>query len=120
MTKQAHTALIALGTKTSVYSAGAADLTMTAADVANKEQTTLTGDELVVAHNTDSGAHTVTITSIADSNGRTGNIASYSLAAGDYVVFGPFEMDGWRQADGALYFEADSATVKFGVIRVVR
>jgi len=120
MARQSHTPLTALGTKTDDYSAGAADLTMTAADVANKESVTMTGNELVIAHNTGVGAQTVTVSSVVDDQGRTGDISTYSLAADDYAVFGPFGTEGWRQSDGALYFEADSADVKFGVVKLVR
>jgi len=121
MARQSHTALTALGTKGSSYTANAADLTMTAADASNKEEVAFTGSEVVVAHNTDVSAHTVTISSIADDDhGRTGDITSYSLGAGEYAVFGPFDLDGWRQSGGLLHFEADDATVKFGVVKLTR
>lgn len=118
MARQSHTPLTALGTKTNAYSAGAADLTMTAADVANKEEVTLTGAEIVIAHNTGASEHTVTITSVADSQGRTGDIETYALAADDYAVFGPFGTEGWLQSSGKLHFEADDAEVKFAVVKL--
>lgn len=120
MARQSHTPLTALGTKTDDYSAGAADLTMTAADIVNYEEVTLTGNELVIAHNTDAGAQTVTISSVVDDMGRTGDISTYSLAADDYAVFGPFGTEGWRQSDGKLYFQASAVTVKLGVVKLVR
>jgi len=118
MARQAHTPLSALGTKTNAYSAGAADLTMQAADVANKEAVVCTGAEIVIAHNTGAGAHAITVSSVVDSYGRTGDVDSYSLGAGEYAVFGPFETEGWIQSDGKLYFEADNADVKFGVVKL--
>jgi hypothetical protein len=93
---------------------------MTAADAANFEQVTLTGTEIVIAHNTGGSPYTVTITSIADAMGRTGDIATYSLAASDYAVFGPFKLEGWQQADGKLYFAASNASVVFGVVKLPR
>jgi hypothetical protein len=94
---------------------------MTAASVANKEQVALTGNELVIAHNTGAvDAHTITISSVIDDMGRTGDVAAYSLAAGEYAVFGPFGTEGWRQSDAKLYFEANHAEVKFGVVKLVR
>lgn len=120
MARQSHIPLTALGTKTDDYSAGAADLTMTAADTVNKEEVALTGNELVVAHNTNAGAQTVTVSSVVDDMGRTGDITTYSLAADDYAVFGPFGLQGWRQSDGSLYFEASHADVKLGVVKLVR
>lgn len=119
MARQSHTPLTVLGTKTSAYTANGADLTMTAADASNKEQVTITGKELVIAHNTGASAYTVTISSVADAAaGRTGDVSAYSLAAGEYAVFGPFDLDGWEQSDGKLYFEASNASVKFGVVRI--
>jgi len=108
------TALGAYGT----YSANAADLTMAAADVGDKNQFTFAGNDLVVAHNTAGTAQTVTISSVADPYGRTGDIDTYSIGAGEYAVFGPFEAAGWQQSDGKVYLEADSADVKLGVVKL--
>ena len=118
MARQSHTPLVALGTKTNAYSANAADLTMTAADVSNYEEVALTGAEIIIAHNTGASAYTITISSVADAQGRTGDIAAYSLGAGEYAVFGPFGTEGWLQSDGKLYFQASDAAVKFGVVRL--
>jgi hypothetical protein len=118
MARQSHTPLTALGTKTDAYSAGAADLTMTAADASNKEEVTFTGAEIVIAHNTGASEHTVTISSVVDALGRTGDVSAYALAAGDYAVFGPLDIEGWRQSAGKLYFEANDAEVKFGVVKL--
>jgi hypothetical protein len=118
--RQSHTPLTALGTKTDAYSAGVADLTMTTADTVNKEDVVLTGNELIVAHNTNAGAQTVTVSSVVDEMGRTGDITTYSLAADDYAIFGPFGTEGWRQTGGKLHFEASHADVKLGVVKLVR
>lgn len=118
MARQVHTPLTALGTKMNAYSAGAADLTMTAADAVNYEEVAFTGTEIVIAHNTGASPYVVTISSVADAQGRTGDIDSYSLAADDYAVFGPLKLEGWLQVGGLLYFEADNAAVKFGVVKL--
>jgi len=68
---------------------------------------------ILMARNTNAGAQTVTITSAADSMGRTGDITTYSIAAGGIAFFGPFETDGWRQSDGNLYAVASHIDVKF-------
>lgn len=96
--------------------ADSADITMTAADVANGNQFVPTGNELVIAHNSGASPYTVTITSVAAGNNRTGDITTYSLAAGDYAVFGPFRREGWLQSDGYIYLAASNASVKFGII----
>jgi len=118
MTKQAHTPFTALGSKTNVYTANAADITMLVADVSNKEMVVASGNDLVVAHNTGGSPYTITVSSVVDPYGRTGDVAAYSLGAGEYAVFGPFANDGWRQTDGKLYFEASNAAVKFGVVKL--
>lgn len=111
------TKFVPIGPVSSKYTANAADLTMTAADPVNKQQVKLTREgDIIVAHNTGGSPATVTITSTADALGRTGDITTYSLGAGEYAVFGKFQSQGWVQSDGNLYFEASSADVKFGVI----
>jgi hypothetical protein len=114
MPRVVHTPVAAPGTQN--YTGAA--LTQLAADTVNKEEVVITGKELVLAQNSDVGAHTVTITSVADNLGRTKDIAAVSLAAGELRIFGPFGLEGWRQSDGFLYFEANHATIKFSVLRL--
>lgn len=118
MPRQTHTALTLCGSYPALQpAANALDLTMTAADAGNFEQVALTGRQILVWHNTGVSARTVTVTSIADgSKRRTGDITTYSIGAGKYGAAGPFEIDGWRQTDGYLYFAASHADVKFGVV----
>lgn len=111
-TINAVTALGAYGT----YSANAADFTWTAADVANKNQTVATNNLLLLAYNSGGSPYTVTVSSVADPFNRSGDIATYSLGAGEYAVFGPFQNVGWKQSDGYLYYEASNAAVRFAVI----
>ena len=107
--------------------AGTLALAFQAADPALKQYTPLvSGKTYLLAMNTDSSAHTVTISSVADAFKRTGNITSYSLAAitGTTPViaqFGPFATAGWlTPTDGVsvagLWFEASDATVKFAIV----
>ena len=92
-------------------------VTMTAADTVNKEQTVLTGSEIIIAHNAGATPRNVTITSVADPRtGRVGHITSDPIAAGAIKAYGPLGLAGWRQGDGTVYFEADHADVKFGVL----
>jgi hypothetical protein len=96
--------------------AGSMDLIETAADASNKNQFAASGNDLVIAHNSGGSPYTVTITSVADDEGRTGDITAYSVAAGGIAFFGPFKRHGWAQADGMIYLEASNASVKFGVL----
>jgi hypothetical protein len=97
--------------------ADSADLVETAADATEKQETSISGREIIVAHNTGVGARTVTFTSVAHL-GRTGDITAYSIGAGEIAVFGPFKAVGWRQSNGKLYYEASHADVKFAVIAI--
>ena len=99
------------------YSANSADLTMTAADASNGNQFLATGKDLLIAHNTGAGARTVTVQSVADEKGRTGNIGAYSLGAGEYGVIGVFtNQQGFKQTDGYIYVDGEHAEVKLGVV----
>lgn len=100
--------------------ANSADLTLTAADAVNKSQATFgsAGALLVFAINTHAtDAQDVTIESAPDTLNREGDITDYSIAAGEVFWF-IARRNGWRQADGMLYFDASNAAVKFGVIEV--
>lgn len=94
------------------------DLTMAAADVANLNQFSASGNDLIFMHNTGASPYTVTITSMPDAYGRSQDIATYSLAAGDYAVVGPMKLPGWVQADGKIYLQASNASVKFGIVAI--
>src|SRR3990167_9541476 len=121
MPRYTHAALAVAGSYPALQpAADSLDLAMTAADATNKEQVVLTGKQILVWHNTSAATpRTVTITSIADGgHKRSGDVTTYSVAAGEYGAFGPVEIDGWRQSDGNLYFEASHAEVKFGVLRL--
>lgn len=73
---------------------------------------------LVIVQNSHAtNAYTVTFTSVAGSStlNRTGDITTYSLAAGEIGVF-IFERNGWFQSDSMLYCEASNAAVKIGAV----
>lgn len=97
-------------------SANALDLALTAADVANKNQFAPSGNDLILVQNSGASPYTVTLTSAPDPQNRTGDIATYSLDAGEFAVLGPVKTMGWVQADGYVYLEASNASVKFGII----
>lgn len=76
-----------------------------------------TGREVLIAYNSGASPYTVTISSVAYL-GRTGDITAYSLAAGEFAIFGPFDPRGWNQADGQVYVVGSNAAVKFAVIQL--
>lgn len=84
-------------------------------DDVNGNKFTATGRDLLRVHNTDTGAQTFTITSVADpATGRTGDI-SVSIGAGEVRIFGPFELRGWADANGEIIIPADAALANFNI-----
>ena len=106
----------ALGPYGDYSTANAADLTMAAADVGNGNQFASSGRDLLVAYNSGGSPYYVTVSSVADPYGRTGDITQYDVGAGEYAVFGPFKRPGWIQTDGYVYVDAENAAVYLGVV----
>ncbi len=99
-----------------VVTANSRDLAMQAGDVALGNYTALVeGKTLVIIQNTDVGAHTVTITSVADSLNRTGDVSAYSLGAGELALFGPFKAVGWTHG-GQIWIDVNDATMKIAAV----
>jgi len=98
------------------YSDSGVDVTLTTADTSNDDQFLASGSDLVIAVNTGASPATVTINSVADEYGRTGDVSAYSVGAGETAVFGPFPTHGWAQSDGYVYLEASSTDIDFGVV----
>lgn len=93
----------------------------TAADVANGNRFTLSGHEILLAHNTDSASHNLGIVSSPDSRGRSQDIAAYAIAAGKIAMFSFLSgQEGWAEGDGMCHVTADDATVKFSVLYLQR
>lgn len=92
------------------------DTTGTAADTVNQNEASFGSSDrlLLTAHNTGASARTITITSTPDPFNRSGNVAAYSLGAGEHMAF-MVKRAGWAQSDGKLYFEANNAEVVFRV-----
>ncbi len=99
--------------------ADALDVVMTAADVSNGNQFVLDGPVILIAQNTDgASARTITLTSIADQQNRTGDVTNYSIGIGEVEAFKIDQNAGWKQTDGMFYLSASNAAVKFGIIRL--
>jgi len=100
--------------------AGSADFVWTTAgaDFADGASFVLTGREILLVRNDNVGAQTLTITSVVDKYGRTGDITAYSMAAADYVVMPIFKTEGWKQTTGLLHFAASATDVFFAVLRM--
>ena len=97
------------------------ELTLTAADAVNLNETPAVTKAVLVAYNSGGSTRTVTVTSVADSTtGRTGDV-SKSLTTGKYW-FWVLVKNGWAYDDSGTYkfrFSADHADVKFAIIKMV-
>jgi hypothetical protein len=94
------------------------DIALTPADPVNFQQTPMSTPFYLIALNTGASNYTVTITSVPDSKRRSGDITGYTLAPGDMVILRFDNTEGWKQADGMLYYQASNAAVKFAVIPI--
>ena len=97
--------------------AGAQDIPVEASDSANGNHFTASGKDLLIVHNTDAGAQTVTVECKEDSHGRDGSVPAYSLAAGDIAYIGILDTDGYKQTDGTVIIGTSADTVKLAVLR---
>lgn len=100
--------------------ANSLDKTFTACDVANLNQVNaVNGREIYTFKNSHASTpYTFTITSVPDSKlKRSGDIGPYTLAAGveaQCVLPG----DGFRQADGSVYFAGSNAAVVVNITKI--
>lgn len=94
------------------------DIVWTAADTVNNNAFTMSGNDVLLCYNSGASPYTVTVSSVADSLGRTGDIATYSIAAGTISWIGPIPVNGFAQANGQCYISASNVAVKFAVIKV--
>lgn len=114
----ARTALAVTQLKQNNYAVQAGDLAVPfASDLANGNAFQATGQEILLAQNTDAAPHNMTVTSVPDHLGRTQDIASYSVPANSSAAIEASVMEGWKQADGNIYLATDNALLKFAVIR---
>jgi len=101
-------------------SANGLDFSFAAADEVNGNSFVCSGRELILMHNDHAtDAATVTIASAPDPYGRTKDIATYSLAAGEFATFWIGRTTGWRQSDGKVNLDvAGTGTIKFAILRI--
>jgi hypothetical protein len=101
--------------------AGSADFTFAAGDVANGNSFVCTGKEVLLAYNSDgANPYYVTISSVDDEKGRSEDITQYSLAAGDYAVFGVglTNSKGWKDTGGLINIAVENVAVQVAVLRI--
>lgn len=97
-------------------SALAADLVLTLnTDPTDRSTALIDGKTMVLAYNTDTLSHTITIGSAPDTLNRSGDITTYAVAAGKVSVFGPFPAVGWANA-GLLNIDVTDSHLVLAVI----
>lgn len=108
-----------IATQTLSFQSGAA-ITLSAADSANGMLFSNDGETLLVVRNASASSITVTVVSVADLYGRTGDISA-TVAAGAFWISGPLEPSIWNQTSsdlGKTYVNFSSATsVTVGAIK---
>jgi hypothetical protein len=95
-----------------------ADVTMNNSDQANGNEFTNDGKTELHVLNGDGSARTLTVSGVADENGRTQDLA-IAISAGKTARIGPFRPRGYNQTDGKVYLSWSVGTttaVKIGVV----
>ena len=115
-----QTALTPVQLKQDNYAVQAGDLTITpaAADAVNGNSFVATGSEILLIQNTDASPHNITITSVADSIGRTdSSLTNYSCPANSISMIQISQLAGWIQAGQVINLLAASALLHISVLR---
>jgi hypothetical protein len=99
------------------HATAGATLGWTVADTVLNNQFLSTGREILLVRSDSADTHTVTVTSVADKYGRTGD-TSKALVAGTYAVFQQFPTHGWQASDGYIVVSTDTDLIYYSVIRV--
>jgi len=102
------------------YAVVAGDLAVApvAMDNVNGNSFVPTGKEILLIQNTDgAGAHTFSITSVADPYGRTdSSLQNYSVPLSSIIMIEMSQLTGW-QSGGLVLLTSSSALLKISVLR---
>jgi len=91
-------------------------VTATSLDTTDGNVFTLTGGELVRIENTaDSGDASVTLSSVDSDKTKRQEDITETVSPGEAYIYGPTERDGWRDSNGELKIDGDSADVEIEV-----
>lgn len=116
MARQTLTKTTIVGPYPASVPADSLDLNLQAADPVNFNQFSPGGDDLLIVQNSHAAnPYTFTLTSAPDAFNRSGDITTYSLAAGEIAAFRVKTM-GWVQTDGKVYLAGSNAAIKFAVV----
>jgi hypothetical protein len=107
-----------LGIQSLVVAPGALVIPFGVCDFTLGDQTPSTGKEILAFQNVAVGAKTVTIDGAPDAYGRDGAITTYSIPASGVIITGVLTQQAFRQSDGMIYINAETADVKVAVLRI--
>ena len=117
----AQTPLTPVTLKQNNYAVLAGDLAIVpvAMDAVNGNSFPATGQEILLFQNSDgAAAHTVTVTSVADSLGRLDTaLTAYSIPLNGIAMVQMSQLIGWIQPGQVVYLATNSALVKIAVLR---
>jgi len=77
-----------------------------------------TGRELLEIENTGAGAHTFTLTTVTDPQGRTNDVTAYSLGAGLKAYFWFGATSGWKDGSGNVSLTGSNAELVATIIKI--
>ncbi len=112
----ARTALAVVAAPGTWSNAGAA-LALAAGDAVNGNEVVHSGPLLIVAFNSGAAPYNVTVHSVPDRYGRSGDIVQ-AVNAGAYAVLGPFLPPGWMQPDGKLNIDVSNAAIELAAVKL--
>lgn len=99
------------------YPSAWSDLTFAATDLANGNQFASTGKEVIVVRNDDASSQSITLKSVNDPYGRSGDLVK-AIAANAYAMIGPVSDIGWKQTDGNIYIDTTDVDLMIAVITI--
>lgn len=123
MARTALTVRTATSVDAGAISADGAALALTAGDVANGNKFVSSGKDYLLVYNSSTDTdYYVTINSVADDKGRTGDVTQYDVGYGEFALFGPFTRKGWAQTSGAdagsITLDCENAALFVAAIRI--
>lgn len=98
------------------FSANDLDVTLSTGNNTDGNEWSVRAGDVLYALNTDDGAHTFTLQSVEDAQGREGDINAYSLGAGEVAAVTIDKTIGWADS-GIVHVDCNDATIMFWVHR---
>lgn len=92
-------------------------VTWTAIDNVNGDEVVLTGQEILLFRNDNASSRTITITSVAGAEKRTGDL-TLALSQNEYAAFQATKLSGWLQSDGKLYFTSSGSDTYVAILKL--